>query len=136
LSSDNLYSFFPLAACFAIDAFSPCIVRHKLAVCCKLIMTTTAVIICMEASFRGWRTCLSIFMQVEFQRLSILLETQNSHGPYKVITIDSFSLLSLALIAGPAKIFTISKDTQVFGVSYGKQSWKGDLLARYEANKL
>jgi len=45
---------------------------------------------------------LSELVQVDFQRLHILLKAQRAHGPEQVIAVDGFPLLPLALVARPA----------------------------------
>lgn len=47
---------------------------------------------------------LSVLVEVQLQRLDVLLKAQRAHRPDEVVTIDGFPLFTLAFVAGPASI--------------------------------
>lgn len=44
---------------------------------------------------------LSVLMQIQFQRLDIVLESQSGHRPQQIVAINGLSFLPLAFITGP-----------------------------------
>lgn len=47
------------------------------------------------------RAHFSVLVEVELERLHVLLEAQRAHGPQEVVPVDGFPFLPLALVAGP-----------------------------------
>jgi hypothetical protein len=41
-------------------------------------------------------------LQIQLERLHVVLEAQCCDGPQQVVAVDGFALLALALVAGPA----------------------------------
>lgn len=60
----------------------------------------------MSGSVAFLRYChLTVLMKIHFEGLNILLEAQRTHGPKKVVTVDSLAFLFRALVAGPESMY-------------------------------
>jgi hypothetical protein len=53
-------------------------------------------------------TYISVLLQVDLERVDVLLEAERGHGPEQVVPVDGLPLLLLALVARPASTAKIT----------------------------